>query len=401
MNDINDRNVDIKVILENKIHQIYNQIILNTEPNSEIGWAGGKSGIALFLFFYYKKYNNDEASKLALNLLYECLEDLNNGDFTYSYCNGLAGFGTVLEVLSESEILEIDTNEMLSSFDFYLEKQMILSIEDGNIDFLHGSLGIAFYFFKRKNTTVVMSFILKLFSVAKTENNGVFWETKFNSGEKNEIGINYGFAHGMFSIVSFLNYTISATHFKEHHNFLKEKLNLILCFLLKKQLNSLHINSFPTWETKTDLVEKSRLGWCYGDVIAGIVLLQSSILLKNKELYSNSIQILKKTLARTNIKQEYIYDAGFCHGSSGLSYLYQKIFFLTKENDFLIQSNYWYQVTLDKAKFEDEISGYKTFHTEEGFSTCINMLEGISGIGLTLLAKLDEKNQSWDELFLL
>lgn len=74
---------------------------------------------------------------------------------------------------------------------------------------------------------------------------------------------------------------------------------------------------------------------------------------------------------------------------------------MTKIQQFKNASEYWVNETLKYSKFPDGLVGYKTAFGNSLFNE-YNLLEGIAGIGLSLLASLDRARlSSWDSLFLL
>jgi lantibiotic biosynthesis protein len=62
-------------------------------------------------------------------------------------------------------------------------------------------------------------------------------------------------------------------------------------------------------------------------------------------------------------------------------------------------SNYWYDQTLKMGSRNDGLAGYK-FLSQQGWANEYNLLEGVSGIGLSLLSFLDP-SFSWDECLLI
>lgn len=388
-------------IIEKKIIEIYNQIISSDTSNLGIGPIGGKSGIALFLFYYSKHFQDQRAADRGLELLHDCITEVEEGFIFFSYSSGLSGLGSVFQHLSEKEILDINTEEILGSFDEYLKKKMFDCLEENNIDFLHGALGVAYYFLKRNRKEIVLDFIQRFVAISKNNTTGIYWETEINLGEKIETGVNFGLAHGVFSIISFFNNIISSRCLIEYKEFLNEKLFELNRFVLNNRLADDKFNSFPTWDTPSSKMNFSRLSWCYGDLSAGLIILESAILMDDEFWYAESIKILRKTLKRVHLEHESVYDAGFCHGSCGLSHLYYKIFKLTNLKEFLFQSNYWLEVTFNKSEFKDGYAGYKSFHQNDGWSNEMGVLEGVAGIGLVLLARLNDSDSTWDNLLLI
>jgi lantibiotic modifying enzyme len=389
--------------IQEKLFDIYSQIKSSyNESDIGIGMVGGKSGVAMFLFQYYKVFKEEKAAELGLKLLYECIQDIEAGTLYFNYSTGLAGLGYVLEHLSENEILDIDTGELLDNFNEYLKNRMFYCLKEKNYDLLHGGLGVASYFLKRKKKEIVLEFILKLLEISKVDEHGHrYWEHEINIGSRKEVGVNFGFAHGLFSISAFFNRVIESGLLHDQKDFLKKKLIEINRFIIHNKFDQNEMNSFPTWHTPNNKMNYSRLAWCYGDLPAGLVLLRSAALIDDHKLHLEAVEILRKTLKRVNIEQESVNDAGFCHGSSGIAFLYEKIYSMTNISEFLDQANYWMDVTLKKSTFIDGYAGYKTFHQNDGWSNSIGLLEGISGIGLVLLSRLDRQKSCMEDLFLI
>ena len=71
-----------RTAIREKADQIYAQIKLSCQDAQlNIGVAGGKAGVSLFLFHYYRMSNDENASVLGLGLLYESMEQLESGNF--------------------------------------------------------------------------------------------------------------------------------------------------------------------------------------------------------------------------------------------------------------------------------------------------------------------------------
>ena len=72
-------------IIEKKIIEIYNQIISSDTSNLGIGPIGGKSGIALFLFYYSKHFQDQRAADRGLDLLHDCITEVEEVFIFFSY----------------------------------------------------------------------------------------------------------------------------------------------------------------------------------------------------------------------------------------------------------------------------------------------------------------------------
>jgi hypothetical protein len=61
-------------------------------------------------------------------------------------------------------------------------------------------------------------------------------------------------------------------------------------------------------------------------------------------------------------------------------------------------NEYWRDITLKMAYHKDGLAGYKMYHGDEGWQNKYSVLEGIAGIGLSMISSV---NPDWDEILLL
>jgi len=105
---------------------------------------------------------------------------------------------------------------------------------------------------------------------------------------------------------------------------------------------------------------------------------------------------------RRDLKDNYVMDACFCHGTSGIAHVFNRMWRETGMDECKHAAAYWIEQTLDMAKFTDGLAGYKTWQGGVlGYETRYGLLEGIAGIGLVLLSYYYEIEPTWDECLLL
>jgi hypothetical protein len=106
---------------------------------------------------------------------------------------------------------------------------------------------------------------------------------------------------------------------------------------------------------------------------------------------------------RLDLEKNKIFDACVCHGSAGIAHFFNRMYHETKMKEFYDISIYWIETTLKMASFSDGLAGFKTWHTEQhgGWVNEYCLLEGISGIGLSLLSFYNSKTLDWDKAFLM
>ncbi|MGK4568984.1 lanthionine synthetase LanC family protein [Flavobacterium sp. 3HN19-14] len=97
-----------------------------------------------------------------------------------------------------------------------------------------------------------------------------------------------------------------------------------------------------------------------------------------------------------------IEDRGFCHGTAGCYYIFNKLFKKYNLPEFEQPALYW----LDKT-VENPESNIETFYSKaiykgkEKFAPDSGFICGYVGIGLALMCEPDESGNEWDEIFML
>jgi class I lanthipeptide synthase len=378
----------------------------------DIGLLTGRTGIALFFYYYSKFVDDDKYSQLANNIIDGIFEDINNSEVLHTYCNGLAGTGWTLEHLVQLGFIENDTDELLSDMDEFLQQVMINDTQNGYFDYLHGGIGYGLYFLNRSGDThMSQSYLMQLVNelerlAQKDEMGGLKWLSLINS-ETRQMGFNLSLSHGISSIIAFLSklnskIDIDPTVHEQGKKKMLYLLNEAVEYLLN-QTNDITISAtyFPGWVCDQESSQYSRLAWCYGDLGTAIALWHASQSTKNKEWQKKSIDVLLHTAQRRDVIKESIRDAGMCHGASGLAHSFNRMHQYTGIGAFKEAAIYWFDHTLKMAHFDDGFAGYKAWHGKTGWHPLTGLLEGISGIGLALISSVSDIEPKWDESLLL
>lgn len=168
---------------------------------------------------------------------------------------------------------------------------------------------------------------------------------------------------------------------------------------LKQDSSENAVSLYPSINLK-NAEESNRLAWCYGDLGIGIALLRASMVTNNKLWYEKALEILFYAVHRKEVKQTNIVDACFCHGKTGVAQLFKRAFTYTSKYKFLEANRYWIRKTLEIGQHASKPAGFELFGGIPENVYCL--LDGIAGIGLTLLGNVGNNNYSrWDEAFLL
>lgn len=405
--------VDLKKTLEYKLNEINTIIREESHKEVNIGLINGLSGVALFQFYYAKFTDNDTYADWGQDTLIKIIEKINNGNTNPTLSIGLAGAGWVFDHLNNEGFIELDNDELLSSIDNYLFTAIKINTSYDDFDFLHGSLGIAFYFLKRYNSTrnIILKqnykshldyFIRELTRTAIQDPNGVKWVAKIKSKEKNFEGYNLSLAHGISSIISFLSEVSLIKVFKNNsQELLKKAISYVLSYEISEEKKS--ISLFPNWVLKDGSANKdSRLAWCYGDFGIALSIIKASKALNDEELYNKAIEILNHTTSRNDNETSLVVDTSLCHGAFGNAQIYNSIYHMTKNNVFKESATFWIESGLQMCTHSDGFAGFKHWYgLPEGWKANISLLEGVSGIGLSMIDYLSEEANNWDTCLLI
>lgn len=395
-------NREPEIILERIAASLKDENVGNYGP----GLFTGKSGIALFLF-YYSMYTGENAySRRGKRLIMDSLKIINHGFDFHTFCDGIAGFSWAVEHFVRKEFMNREETIFLDNLDTYLAYKMMEDIKRREFDFLHASLGVAIYFLSRlpndNSRVYLQEFVEELAKVSIEFSDGsIHWNTPLNQGG-DAICCNLGLAHGMPSIIVFLSKAYSEGISEEKTLHL---LNGAIKYVQNQKLNTTgHEISFPAKIIDGAEPQLGRkIGWCYGDMSVGIALYQSGVSIGNQTLVKTSIELMLSTAKIKNSENDAINDARICHGTSGIAQIFSRMFQYTGIPDFEEASKYWIQETLLLSKFEDGPAGFKTWHPDESgiWKSEFSLLDGVAGIGLTLLSANLNASSEWDKCLLL
>lgn len=371
---------------------------------AEVGLYSSMMGSTFFLA-YYSRYTDDVKYKLAYEKILDiCIISISNGVYYHTYCSGVAGMLYGISHLKKNNFLDIDMSEAQEYYNDFLRLAMIKDMNNGNNDFLHGATGVALYLLEnhsRKDIDAVIRFVEHLELTGITKKDTIKWasEVDRNTGKAYSISL----SHGMSSIAIFLSKVMSRGIEESRVNLLLSKtVNYILEQEVDKDKYGCYF-SYTSIESAMGSIVKSRLAWCYGDLGVAMALWRIGVSINNDVCKNKAIEVLDFSTSRIDLDSNMVKDAGICHGTAGIAQLFRRIYLDTGDDKFLRASNYWISETLKMAKWKDGLAGYKSWQgINPEWVNDYSFLEGISGIGLALLASIGDKSYSdWDEILLL
>jgi lantibiotic modifying enzyme len=396
--------------IKEKIFLIEEELSNISLPLNNVSLFSGLSGLPIFYYMLYEYTNDKKYLKKINDILQRLFDLLNTSDYPISYCNGLTGVAYMLNYLNSKIILEDSIEENLIVIDDIIVdffSKNTNSFDD--LDFLHGSLGAAFYLNSRlkynqkneKETLFLFKKLAKIINDYLKESDKVK-DVKYFTNDIHRT--NLGLAHGIISFIIVFS--------KFFNNFPKEiwvKDLILACVNCIKRFESKNINDFSKYPSiavnNNSATYNIPLGWCYGDQAISIGLYKASHVLQDKELEKKAFELAHRNLNRDSIERIFplpMYDAGFCHGLVSIGYFHKKWYSYSKDKDFYNQYEKFIFQTIEFANKDIGIAGYQKYMGDNKYEDAIGFLDGVIGIGIVLIDYLLIKNDSdWDQFFLL
>ena len=363
----------------------------------------GNLGVALFLLLF-SNFNNDERyCDKSIKLIEQELSCYSEHLENLTFWTGIAGLGWYCNAMVKKYI-DSEYDAGFTAIDELLENQMLICNNSGlyYYDHLHGGLGFGHYFLTADKKAAIASLVEKIHGTAIDDNDtkGEKWKT--NTKQEDGCGIyNISLSHGMSSIVVMLSKAyLMGVERERCAELIEGAVNYILAQKLPK---GNFVSVFGNFALESmGQPHSSRLAWCYGDLGIAVALWRTSQALGRKDWESEAKTLLRHASKRRDLKGNGVTDACFCHGTSGIAHIFNRMWRETGMPECKDAAAYWIGRTLSMAKFEDGLAGYKTWQGGKlGFQNAYGLLEGIAGIGLALLSYVSDDDPTWDECLLL
>jgi lantibiotic modifying enzyme len=386
--------------IQKKIDEITHLLLTDSDAIPGSSLYGGKAGIALYFSYLSKWEKSTRHHPIIQQLIATSFDSINETVYTPAYSFGISGILWNIHHLKTAKLIAAD--DCFEELFPYLGEQLRRYAENNNFDFLHGAIGIGFYLLHVQNEACDLH-LAEL--IKQLQRKGIYfkdtikWESVFNSATHKQY--NLSLSHGIASIIIFLSKCYAQKRYYEVQT--EELLNRSLRYLLSqrndkdKRMNSLYPNSGEMSAASRN----SRLSWCYGDLGIAAAFWQAGKALAENKWKKEAIAILIHATTRKDLITNNVVDAGICHGTAGIAHIFNRFYWETKNPLFRDAADYWIEQTLQMARFENGLAGYKVWYGENGWVNQRGLLEGIAGIGLVLLSHLADEEPTWDSCFFL
>jgi lantibiotic modifying enzyme len=339
--------IDLATQMNLKVEKIIDLNIVDFATDNSL--YGGRLGIAIF-YIYYAQYSNiQHYYDVGIEIIKRIITDLNRQKYSDPF--QLAQLGWVLVHLKKMDLLEVKINKVIPNLNKYLKAYSIILMKNNKYDFFQGVLAISMYFLSSETieSKSYIKHVIKYFedtSEIDTNSHGIKWRSLLNEG-KNSFGYNISLSHGISSILRFFTIAYEKGLMENKYELISKSIN----YLINQKMTNIQSSIFPNFaiESSTSSFE-SRLSWCYGDLGISISLLYAAKLRNEKNWEETAISVLSHNSKRRDLITNGIIDAGFCHGTSGISHIYNIAFKNTGLIEFSETSNFWNKKTPVRAR---------------------------------------------------
>ncbi|MCB2409846.1 lanthionine synthetase C family protein [Hymenobacter lucidus] len=386
-------------VISTKLLQIEQDIFATYTAKPSLSVMCGNGALPIFYYSLYHTYQDETYREKAEVILDHILDQLNQGITSFTYCDGLTGVATMLSYLVEKEFIGDEMDDFLSQCDEALFKVFTRLMAQADLDYLHGSLGVATYFLNRYRTSPAVLPQLLTIGAAIHEHVAHMVDPATSTAEV----FNCGMAHGQVSSLIFLTkyHTLAPNPAA-----VAATIRLIAQRLLGYQsANAATLSIFPAIVqlagsgTPDEAAYSVPNGWCYGDTMISLGLLAAGQTLHDADLVAEATALALRTTARNSCETAIINDGGMCHGSAGLAHMYKKWHQATGIEAFEENHLHWLRQTLELTNHADGLGGFKKFEGNNKYSNKFGLLDGASGVGLVLADYVHGQPSDWDRFF--
>lgn len=373
----------------------------------------GSAGNAIFLGYMGKVLKEEQYTHASVELIEHTIEQVSeNPHNQFSLFAGVTGVAWAIRHLCNIDVLSQEDLDVLEDIDPYITKSLSSLETQGMNSLMYGVVGHGVYFLEKLHNgdqhalQELHSIVDILERMAHQDEQGIYWRN-----ETPEDGIdvlaNIGLAHGIPSIISFLAkvYKLNIQPVK-----VKSMLEASIQWLLHKERVDSHTSLYPSFiYIPEDPKANSRLAWCYGDLSVAISLLHAFDALGERRYYEEATKLsifsTQRGIEKARVKFDKtsgLIDTMFCHGTSGVSYLFQQV--NRQINQSSVQDtakNWMYQTLTNKHLGQGNLNDFYTYdNPSKKWEKQTGILQGITGVGLVLLSWISKEPLYWDRIFL-
>ena len=375
-------------------------------PKQRTYLGEGTAGIAIF-FAYLHAAGLSPKRELALECLNLSTDALATQIMEPSLFAGFSGIAWAAQHISS---LFASPDDLGEDIELALQTWLNRSPWKEDYDLINGLAGIGVYCLERSRSPAAVRclelIVKRLGELAQPSQDELRWFTAPDLLPQQQREMcprgyyNLGLAHGMPGIIALLGKIYAAGIAQDEAG---RMLSGAVTWLLRQQLPEGNHSSFAALLVPDGMPQDCRLAWCYGDAgIAAALLL--AVGCTGTESWEKAALDIARRAATRDPESCGVIDACFCHGSSGLAHIFNRIHHACGDEIFAAAARFWMQKTLQFRTPGDGAAGYSVMALNQAgqmeFQHRFGMIEGIAGIGLSLLAAISNVEPLWDRAFM-
>lgn len=379
------------------------------DPNPSVFLGSGAAGVAVFFAYLQATLGGDSDGHIAAEYLGLATNALATRAMRPSFFGGFTGISWAAQHIANLRASSRD--ELGDEIDLALQKYLGHSPWKDAYDLVSGLVGLGIYCLERGNFPAVVRclelIVTRLDELAEHSEGEVRWFTgpHLLSPAQKQISehgyYDLGVAHGVAGIIPLLGklYRLGIER-KRVGGLLEGAVN----WLLRQRLDGAAPSSFSAFVVPGYPAIGCRLAWCYGDAGIATALLLAGRSAGNEKWETEAIALARKAASRDR-ESCLVRDPYFCHGACGLAHIFNRLYQATGEQLFARAAKSWIVTTLGFREPGRGAAGYTVAPTdrdeENGPSERFDIINGIAGVGLSLLAATSDLDPNWDRIFML
>lgn len=359
------------------------------------------SDVSFCLFYHHLFQLSGEKTHLArrdhcLNGMLDHLEQQENAALSLSqhpfFFNCLA---SILQGVQENEGGSHGAVSRFNNWNRRLVEENGFNVELGRMCYLTGWAGIMHYFLSLPETFTHRQQLLKKYAdkikgqLRPMCENDLFFLP--DHPEQTDMGL----AKGICGVLTVMIGLAQIIDNKPITDFIKDSVRRLIRLRQEVDQSDDKCSFFPYRIDNNNKVAfyDNRLCWSNSDLGHALLLCHASVLCHNRNYLRMAEMIALNTLLRKNEMHTGIYDATLANGAAGVAGMYKKLFEFIGNADLMKGYYFWISKTMGLV---DRDLDQQQFENKEA-----DILEGLTGIGLTLMSYKNENITAWSKLLLI
>jgi len=371
----------------------------------------GRAGLALLYAWLARTRRMPQADVLARQYLDQAIEAGSTQEMNASLYAGFTGVAWAAGLVDE--LLGTDAEDRSEAVDDALLR--LLSRADrwsAPYDLVVGLTGLGVYAlqrYPRPSAIKCLSWVVeRLHECARHDEDGLYWwtppaEIHHESRKQYPSGrADLGVAHGVAGPIALLGGICGAGIEQATARPLLEG---AVSWLLANAVPTEAGPTFPLWVAPGYEPWPARCAWCYGDAGVAAALLMAARGVGDAEWEQTAVALALRAAERPP-SETGVVNACFCHGAAGLAHLNNRIYQATGEPKLGRAALYWLERTLGFYRLARDAGGswvlgsWDSTQREPWTWTGVEMVDGVVGVALVLLAAATSVEPTWDRMFL-